>query len=111
MPAATGTIRYRSFRLDPTIQRSIARNPPRLRLGHAARGTLPLRGAGARPELGVSVGSRLGGGGFLVFLPKERLARLFQAEAVIPTADGRLLQKDEIIRPKDANPHAGLIEL
>jgi hypothetical protein len=47
----------------------------------------------------------------VVFLPEERLARLFPAEAVIPTADGRVLHTDEIIRPKDANPHAGLIKL
>jgi hypothetical protein len=61
--------------------------------------------------MGVDVSTRLSGDALLVFLPQERLARLFQAEAVIPTADARLLQADEIIRPKDANPHAGLIKL
>jgi hypothetical protein len=60
--------------------------------------------------MGVDVSTRLGGGAVLVFLPGERLARLFQAEALIPTADARLLQADEIIRPKDATPHAGLIK-
>jgi hypothetical protein len=56
------------------------------------------------------VGTRLGGGAVLVFLPEERLARLFKAEALVPTVDARLLQADEIIRPEDANPHAGLIK-
>jgi hypothetical protein len=60
--------------------------------------------------MGVGVSTRLGGGAVLVFLPGERLARLFQAEVLVPTADARLLQRDEVIRRKDANPHAGLIK-
>jgi hypothetical protein len=45
----------------------------------------------------------------LVFLPGERLAHLFPAEADLPTEDARLLPKDEAIRSKDADPHAGLM--
>jgi hypothetical protein len=61
------------------------------------------------PEMGIGVSTRLGSVVFLVFLPKERLAHLFPAEADLPKDDARLLPTDEAIHPKDADPHAGLM--